>query len=337
MTSEAVVPDGARGGEGSRLWPVAATEVRIGIRRFAFWFMVALYIFIGCFYFTKFVNVSAGEDSLTQSIKLARNSAYSLACMLGISAFFFMHFTAALCVDPVLRDRRIGLLPLVLAAPIHRVTYVLGKFIGVAFLALLPSFGFVVACFIAQYIPNANVGLLPPNAIGLAVGYLEFYVPLTLLIAGFVFALAIWSGSPKLVYSVITVIFIGFFTLLNLSDSIDYPWAPYVDPTAVIYLTMVVGKGKTNAELNQIGWMSHGWFLLNRAVILLLGFGLPLLAALRFSRQGARAANLEQRKAGKAKAKAKPVETLSLPGPLAPLAPAVPLRVGGFQQLLRVA
>ena len=38
-----------------------------------------------CFYFTRFVNVSAGEDSLTQSVKLARNSAYSLACMLGIS------------------------------------------------------------------------------------------------------------------------------------------------------------------------------------------------------------------------------------------------------------
>ena len=46
---------------------------------------------------------------MTQGVRLARNSAYSLSMLLGILSLFFSHFTASLSMDPVLRDRRIGI------------------------------------------------------------------------------------------------------------------------------------------------------------------------------------------------------------------------------------
>jgi ABC-type Na+ efflux pump permease subunit len=316
---------------------VAATEIRIGGRRFAFWFMAAIYVVVAIFYHTRFMTVSPSDDSLTQSVKLARNSPYSLAIMLGLASFFFMHFTAALCVDPILRDRRIGLLPLVLAAPIRRPTYVFGKFLGAAFLTMLPPLFFALTAFIAQWVPNSQVGLMAPNVTGLLVGYLEFYVPFTLLIAGFVFALAIWSGNPKLVYSTVTVLFIAYFTLINLAEGVDHRWVAYCDPSGILYLGDVVGKGKTNAELNQIGWLTHPWFLVNRAALIVVGLGLPALAALSFSRREARvtAAKPKRRRAA-APAPAPAGGLLPAKAPLRPLSPQVPLRLGGLRQLMRV-
>src|SRR4029453_13930112 len=117
-------------------------------------------------------------------------------------------------------------------------------------------------------------------------------------------------------------------------DGIDHRWAAWVDPTAVLYLTTIVAKGKTNTELNQIGWMTHGWFLVNRLVTLVVGFGLPLLAALSFSPEGARVAFEKQKQPKRVKAKA--VVPAALPGPLQPLGAVVPLRIGGLRQLARV-
>ena len=66
---------------------VAWTELALGLRRFAFWFIAAVFAFLGWFYFTRYVSVSPGEDSLTQGVKLGRNSAYSLSMMLAVLGF----------------------------------------------------------------------------------------------------------------------------------------------------------------------------------------------------------------------------------------------------------
>ncbi len=322
------------------LWQVARRELGLGLRRFAFWFMVVVLAAIGYFYFTKYVSVSPGEDSLTQGVKLARNSAYSLAVMLTVIGFVFVHFIAALTVDPVLRDRRIGLLPLVLSSPLDGRTYVLGKFLGAMVLPLVAPLAFVAVSAIMQFVPNPSIGLIPPNAVGYVASYVEFYLPWVIMVGALVFALALVSGSPKLVYSLVTLLFIGYFALMNLVQSVEHRWVAYLDPAGLLYLSEVVGKGKTNIELNAITWMGDLGFLLNRVGVLLAGL-VPLFAvAGGFARREALAGSRAKKPRGKSAAAAAQAAIWSkLPPvvPLRPLSDQIQLAVGTLRQLGRVA
>ncbi len=156
------MPEGGRETLRRRFSMSRATELKIGGRRFAFWFMALIFALVGGFYFTRFMSVSPSDDSMTQSVKLARNSAFSLAMVLGLCAFIFIHFTAALTVDPVLRDRRIGLLPLVLSSPIGRSTYVMGKFLGGLVLALLRRYSSSPPPPSPSSFPTRRSGSSPP-------------------------------------------------------------------------------------------------------------------------------------------------------------------------------
>lgn len=310
---------------------VAGTELALGLRRFAFWFIAAVFAAMGYFYFTKYVSVSPGEDSLTQGVKLARNSAYSLSVILSVLGFMFVHFIAALTVDPVLRDRRIGLLPLVLSSPVEGRTYVLGKFFGALVLPLAAPLSFLVVAAIVQFVPNLSIGLIPPNVVGLVVAYVEFYLPWAIMTAALVFALAIATGSPKLVYSVVTLFFIAYFILMNLVQSIEHRWVSYLDPTGLIYLSEGVAKGKTNPELNALTWIGDWGFVANRVGVLLVGLVPLFLVARGFARREARAGL-----GGRAPAAHDP--GLGAPvGPLRPLAGHVTLAIGKLRQLRRVA
>ncbi len=319
---------------------VALAELWLGRRRFAFWFMAALFAAMGYFYFTRFVAVSPGEDSLTQGVKLARNSAYSLAVLLALFSFIFVHFTAALTIDPVLRDRRLGLLPLVLSSPVRGSSYVLGKFLGAFALILAVPLFFVAVAVLCQFIPNPDIGLIPPNALGLTVAYLEFYVPTVLMMAGLLFAVALWSGSPKLVYTFATFIFLGFMLLLNLVEKVEHHWMAYLDPVGVLYL-MEVAKGKTNVELNAKGWMLDAGFIANRLAVVALGLGPLLLAARGFARReamaGGRGRKLKAPKAGmEATAAEATAGAQAMAAPLRPLASGVGLALAPLRQLGRV-
>jgi ABC-type transport system involved in multi-copper enzyme maturation permease subunit len=311
---------------------VAWTELALGLRRFAFWFMAAVFAAIGYFYFTKYVAVSPGEDSLTQGVKLGRNSAYSLSIMLAVLGFLFMHFIAALTVDPVLRDRRIGLLPLVVSSPVEERTYVLGKFLGALVLPLAVPLFFIAVAAIMQFVPNPAIGLVPPNAIGFVVAYVQFYLPWVILVAGLVFALAIATGSPKLVYSLVTLFFIAYFIAINLVQKVEHRWVSYLDPTGLIYLAEVEGTGKTNIQLNALTWLGGPGFLLNRIGVVLAGLIPLLLVAHGFARREASAG-----RAGRTGAVAHDHELGHPVGPLRPLPAQVPLAIGRLRQLRRVA
>lgn len=324
-------------GAAASIASIALAEFRLQTRRFAFWVFAIVFVVVGIFYFTRYVSVSPGEDSLTQSVKLARNCAYSLSVMLGLLPLVFCHLTAALSMDPVLRDRRIGVLPMILSSPLREEHYVLGKFLGVVAASLAAPLFFVAAAAIGQFVPNASIGLLPPNAAGLTIAYLEFCVPVTLIVSALSFAVATRTGNTKLVYSLVTVFMMAYLIILNAVSSIEKRWTAYLDPTGLLWLGEVIGKGKTNAEMNAFLWMMDTGFLVNR-LVLLAGAIVPVyLVAREFARReamagtGARAA----KRASRAAAAAAPARGAAA-GSLRPLPEHVRLLTGGIRQFGRV-
>lgn len=319
---------------------IAGAELRLQTRRFAFWFFCVVFAVVGIFAFTRYVSVSPGEDSLTQSVKLARNSAYSLSMLMGLLALLFCHFTAALSMDPILRDRRIGVLPFVLSAPIRERDYVLGKFLGVAAASLIAPLVFVIVGGIAQLVPNASIGLIAPNAIGFAIAYVEFALPLTLLVSAASFAIATRTGNTRLVYSLVTVFMMSYIIIVNAIQAIERRWVTYFDLTGALWLSEIVGKGKTNAELNTILWMMDPGFLLNRLAVLGAAIVPVALVARGFARWealgGTQSARTKRRRAAAEKALAAVPGTPRAFGALRPLAADFPFRTGGLRQFARV-
>src|SRR6185503_5840516 len=94
-----------------------------------------------------------------------------------------------------------------------------------------------------------------------------------------------------------------------------------------LWLIEVVGKGKTNAEQNAIGWMMDGPFLVNRLVVLGAAATIVTLTALRFARWQAltgHGVGSEARRRGKGARSAKRVSGSDWNGePRAPLQPAI--------------
>ena len=336
---------------------IAAGEFRLQTRRFAFWLFAAVFVTFGIFYFTRFTNIAPGEDSMTQSVKLARNSPYSLSLLMALIVLIFSHFTAALSIDPVLRDRRIGLLPLILSSPMRESQYVFGKFLGVAAVSLLAPLFMIVTAAVAQFVPNTSVGLIPPNVLAFVVAYFEFAVPLTLLICSLTFAAATRTSNTKLVYALVTVLMMSYMLIINAISSVDRRWMTYLDPCGGLWLAEVVAKGKTNAELNALGWMMDRGFLINRLVVL-AGAIIPLVYVARgFSRWEALAGSGKAMSARAARAAAKRAEKESkraardaagaaggagalapsgADGGLRPLAASVRLATGALRQFGRV-
>ncbi|MFN0151402.1 MAG: ABC transporter permease/M1 family aminopeptidase [bacterium] len=320
---------------------VAGAELSMQTRRFAFWFFSVLFVAIGIMFFTRFMAVSAGEDSMTQGVRLARNSAYSLSILHAALALFFSHFTASLSMDPVLRDRRLGILPMVLSSPLSERDYVLGKFLGALAACLAAPLFFVVSGGIAQFVPNNSVGLIAPNLTAFLVGYLEFCVPFTILISAVSFSLATRTGNTKLVYAVVTVFMISYLVLLNAIESIDNRWLATLDPSGLLWLAEVAGKGKTNAEQNALGWMMDLGFLVNRIVVIGGALVVVVLTALRFARwhaltgQGDGGGARKRRAAAPAPAAIAPALT-TLAGGLAPLPATFRLETGHAVQFGRV-
>lgn len=326
---------------------IAAGEFKLQTRRFAFWLFIVLFVAMAVFYFTRYVSVSAGEDSLTQGVKLARNSAYSLAMMMGLVSLIFAHFTAAMSIDPVLRDRRIGLLPMILSSPLSEGDYILGKFLGVAAVSLLAPAAFLATAAVAQLVPNSSIGLLPPSALPFVVAFVEFAAPPSVLVAAFAFALAVRTANAKLVYALVTVYWVGYLTIANMIESIEKRWTTYLDPTGVFWLAEVMGKGKTNVEQNAFGWMVDGGFAINRIVVVALAAALVAYVARGFGRwealaAGGRAARARGRsraarpdtRAGDAAAPAAPAPAGSA---LRPLPAGLRLSTGALRQFGRVA
>src|SRR5215211_1998312 len=82
---------------------------------------------------------------------LAINSDFSIASALPVYSFMTLPlFTVLFMADPVSRDFRAGVDPLIFSKPVSRAAYLLGKFFGNFFVLVCCQSAFVVTWFVLQ-------------------------------------------------------------------------------------------------------------------------------------------------------------------------------------------
>src|SRR4030095_3177664 len=135
------------------------------------------------------------------------NSDAFIAGALPVYSFMMLPLlTAVFMSDPIIRDFRAEINPLIFSKPISRAEYLLGKFFGSFFVLACGQSAFVVMWFVLQAVPKQGVVTHGFRIIPYIKHFLVFVVITHLTFAAFSFTVGTLTRNAKIGYG-----FCGFF------------------------------------------------------------------------------------------------------------------------------
>ncbi|PYS27715.1 MAG: hypothetical protein DMF75_19865, partial [Acidobacteria bacterium] len=200
----------------------------------------------------------------------AVNADFFIAGVLPVYSFMTLPlFTALFMADPVIRDFRAGIDPLIFSKPVSRAAYLLGKFFGNFFVLACCQSAFVVTWFVLQAVPKQGVITQQWKVIPYIKHFLVFVVISHLGLAAFYFAVGALTRNAKIVYG-LGVAFYPLYIAYQkvLLSSLPWRWKLALDP-----LVMNRG-GKFHAipdeVMNHLVVVYEPDLIVNRAVMILM-------------------------------------------------------------------
>jgi len=254
---------------------VFRNELRLNSRRVAPYFMALLCA--GCSVLWWGWGPAIGRG-------VAINSDFFIAGMLPPYSFLFLPlFTAVFMADPVSKDFRLGVDPLIFSKPISRAEYLLGKFFGNFFVLACCQSALVVMWFFLQAVPKQGLVTLPGITV---VPYIKHFLVLVVIshlgLAAFYFAVGVLTRNAKIVYGLGVAFYPVYMTYLTLLGRISRYWKLALDP-------LVLNRGDVHVPRSQAEFVNHlvvtyaPDLIINRVVMILLAAICLTIVYLRFS------------------------------------------------------
>jgi ABC-2 type transport system permease protein len=255
---------------------VFRTEVLLNLRRVAPYFMALL----------------CGGNALlwwgwgpAKGRGLAANSEAFISGVLPIYSFMTLPlFTAVIMADPVIRDFRAEIGPLIFSKPVGRFIYLLGKFFGSFFVLACGQAAFVVTLFVLQWFSRPGVTQQGVKVVPYFKHFLVFVVISHLVLAAFYFAVGTLTRNAKIVYA-LGVCFYPLIISYNLFflNGLPSRWARTLDPLVMRWGQKRGDVHTLSAEaFNTLVVTYDAELILNRAVMLLIAAGILTLVYRRF-------------------------------------------------------
>ncbi len=253
------------------LTSIARFEIRYQLKAPIFWITSLV------FFFFAFSLTNSDEIQFGWGGYVVRNSPYTIALVCLVMGIFAIFLATAFAATVVLRDDEAGFGPIVLATPVTKFDYLLGRFAG----------GFAVTALAFLSVPlGALVGALwpglDPQTVGpfRAVPYLYAYFVLSLptlfVLAACIFAFATLTRSMFATYVVALVgLLLYFLTAAYVRRAEFGNLAALVDPFGLSALQGALSHW-TPSDRNTLLVPMAGRLLLNR--IIWLGIALGALA-----------------------------------------------------------
>jgi ABC-type transport system involved in multi-copper enzyme maturation permease subunit len=213
----------------------------------------------------------------------AVNADFFIAGALPVYSFMTLPlFTALFMADPVLRDFRAGIDPLIFSKPVSRAAYLLGKFFGNFFVLACCQSAFVMTWFVLQAVPRQGVITQQWKVIPYIKHFLVFVVISHLGLAAFYFAVGVLTRNAKIVYGLGVAfypLYIAYQTVLL--SSLPWRWKLALDP-------LVMNRGgkfhAISAEvMNHLVVVYEPDLIVNRAVMVLLAAIFLTIVYVRFT------------------------------------------------------
>jgi len=176
---------------------------------------------------------------------VATNSDFFIAGVLPFYSFMTLPlFTAVLMADPVIRDFRAGIDPLIFSKPVSRAQYLLGKFFGSFLTLACGQSAFVLTLFVLQAIPKQGM-VVQEAKFFLYPKHLFVLVVLShLALAAFYFTVGTLTRNAKIVYGLGVAFYPVYIAYqVNLLKGLPQRWRVLLDP-------LVMNWTNNNATLN---------------------------------------------------------------------------------------
>jgi ABC-type transport system involved in multi-copper enzyme maturation permease subunit len=214
----------------------------------------------------------------------ATNSDFYIAGVLPVYSFLTLPlFTALIMADPVIRDFRTGIAPLIFSKPVSRAQYLLGKFAGNFFVLVCCQAAFVLTLFALQAFQRPGMVVQEMRLIPYLKHFLVFVVISHLVLAAFYFTVGALTRNAKIVYALGVAFYPLYMTWqVALLKNLPARWQRMFDP-----LLMNWGKetsaGQSAEWANQLVVAYDFDLIANRAVMILIAVICLVAVYVRFA------------------------------------------------------
>jgi ABC-type transport system involved in multi-copper enzyme maturation permease subunit len=206
----------------------------------------------------------------------------------GLLAFSFLLglpiFNAVIMGDPVIRDFRLGVDPLIFSKPIDRAQYLLGKFFGNFFVLVCCQAAFPLTQLVLQAFPTSQMIVLPFRVFPYFKHFFFFLVITHLVLAAIYFTAGTLTRSSKIVYGLAACFYPLIITYgLLLLRSLPFRWQLMLDP--LLLGASLKGNGFLHSAefLNQYVVRYTADMIANRVVLILFAAVCLAILYLRFT------------------------------------------------------
>ena len=214
----------------------------------------------------------------------ATNADFLIAGMLPVYSFMTLPlFTVLLMADPVIRDVRTGIDPLIFSKPISRAQYLLGKFFGNFFVLVCCQAAFVLTLFVLQAFHKEGMVVQEAKVVPYIKHFLVFVAISHLFLAAVYFTIGTLTRNAKIVYGLGVSFYPVYITYQAVFiKSLPPRWHVILDPLVMNYGN--VHAYRRSAEwLNQLVVSYDAGLIVNRVVMLSLAAICLLILYARFS------------------------------------------------------
>lgn len=216
----------------------------------------------------------------------ATNSDFYIAR--GLVAFSFLLglpiFNAVIMGDPVIRDFRAGIDPLIFSKPVSRAQYLLGKFLGNFFVLVCCQAVFPITQMVLQAFPTAQMVVQPFKVFPYFKHFFFFLVITHLALAAFYFTVGTLTRNSKIVYG-LAVCFYPLYisSMVFLLRGLPVRARSFLDPFQLNFGPSRNGFGHSAEFLNQYVVQYNTDKIANRALMLLAAGVCLVILYVRFT------------------------------------------------------
>jgi ABC-2 type transport system permease protein len=139
-------------------------------------------------------------------------------------------FTGIIMGDPVIRDFRLGVHPLIFSKPIGRGAYLLAKFFGNFFVLICCQSAFAITFFLLQWVPFSGMVTQPVRIVPYFKHFVFIVVISHLGLAAIYFLVGTLSRSAKVVFGLAAFFYPIYIALALLFRNLPKPFRVFIAP-----------------------------------------------------------------------------------------------------------
>ena len=214
----------------------------------------------------------------------AVNSDFNIVRLFGGFSFLTLPlFIALMMGDPVIRDFRVGIDPLIFSKPVSRAEYLLGKLFGNFFVLVCCQACFALTLFSLQAFSTEGMIVLSPRLLPYFQHFFFFVVISSFMLGVLYFTVGTLTRNVKIVYGLAVSFYFLYIAWQTAIKGLPLGWRIALDPL-LFNVGAEVPKGRTADWLNQLTVSYDAYMIANRLLVLAVALFCLTVLYFRFSR-----------------------------------------------------